>query len=96
MLWVVCRRTHSGLSCHISTAIYKHEGGGSGGYLEYTMRHAAKELFGLSYVEPLEYKVMRNKVSIIFPLLIHTRWCPDASLFLFIKYPNDRIIRNAN
>eukprot|EP00123_Amoebidium_parasiticum_P002321 comp13577_c0_seq2/m.9166 comp13577_c0_seq2/g.9166 ORF comp13577_c0_seq2/g.9166 comp13577_c0_seq2/m.9166 type:complete len:301 (-) comp13577_c0_seq2:195-1097(-) len=39
---------------------YGHAGGGSGGYLECTFRHAAKELFGVE-VGPIEYKVGKNK-----------------------------------
>jgi iron only hydrogenase large subunit-like protein len=36
-----------------------HSGGGSGGYLEYILRHSAKEMFGEDVGE-LKYKVLRN------------------------------------
>lgn len=38
--------------------IYSHAGGGSGGYLEYITRYAAKELFDKE-LEKLEYKILR-------------------------------------
>ena len=40
--------------------LYGHSGGGSGGYLEHILRHAASELFGHS-VEEITYKTLRNK-----------------------------------
>lgn len=40
--------------------LYGHRGGGSGGYLEYILRHAAFELFGHS-VQEICYKTLRNK-----------------------------------
>ncbi len=43
------------------TVIPRDAGSGSGGYLEYVMRHAAIDLFSIT--EPvLTYRVLRNKV----------------------------------
>lgn len=38
---------------------YNHAGGGSGGYLEYVLKHAAQELFEIE-VENLQYTLVRN------------------------------------
>ncbi|KAL5475640.1 hypothetical protein EMCRGX_G025482 [Ephydatia muelleri] len=46
-------------SCHDNT-LYSHSGGGSGGYLEYILKFAASELFGVT-VEDITYKTLRNQ-----------------------------------
>eukprot|EP00057_Strongylocentrotus_purpuratus_P024896 XP_011679370.1 PREDICTED: cytosolic Fe-S cluster assembly factor narfl isoform X1 [Strongylocentrotus purpuratus] len=43
-----------------SSSVVSHSGGGSGGFHEHILRHAAKELFGKELGE-LQYKVMKNK-----------------------------------
>ncbi|KRZ55117.1 Cytosolic Fe-S cluster assembly factor NARFL [Trichinella nativa] len=41
-------------------ALYNHEGSGSGGYLEFVFKYAAKELFNLD-ISSVEYVAQRNK-----------------------------------
>lgn len=40
--------------------LVSHDGGGSGGYLEYILKYAAKELYGYN-VDHIDYHVLRNK-----------------------------------
>ena len=40
---------------------FPHGGGGSGGYLDATFRHAAKALFGVDVRGPLEYRLPRSR-----------------------------------
>ncbi|XP_041364121.1 cytosolic Fe-S cluster assembly factor narfl-like [Gigantopelta aegis] len=40
--------------------LVNHQGGGSGGYLEHVIRHAAKEMYGHS-LRHIEYKILRNQ-----------------------------------
>jgi hypothetical protein len=50
-----------------SQMILTHRGSGSGGYLDYVFRSAAKELFNIDLNnEPLEFKVTKYKYLIIF------------------------------
>nr|QSX72230.1 cytosolic Fe-S cluster assembly factor narfl [Halisarca dujardinii] len=47
-------------SCYTDSSLLTgHSGGGSGGYLEYILKHSAKEIFGTE-VGKIEYKVLRN------------------------------------
>lgn len=42
--------------------VYTHSGGGSGGYLEYVLLHAARELFSRELTsEQIVYKTLRNQ-----------------------------------
>ncbi|XP_070579803.1 cytosolic Fe-S cluster assembly factor narfl-like [Ptychodera flava] len=47
--------------CSVSgNELVSHTGSGSGGYLEYILKYAAKELYG-QHVENIQYKTLRNK-----------------------------------
>lgn len=46
--------------CHENNIPFSHEGGGSGGYLEYILKFAADQLFN-KQLDELEYKIMKNK-----------------------------------
>lgn len=49
------------LSCYGDEGrLLGHSGGGSGGYLEYVLKHAARELFDCQ-LDLIEYRVLRNK-----------------------------------
>ena len=54
-----CRHGASGAQ------LFNHEGSGSGGYLEYTIRHAARELFAVELNE-LTFKTLRYMYSASF------------------------------
>ena len=66
--------------------MYSHAGGGSGGYLEHVIKHAANQLFGFN-LESIAYKTLRLGVK-----KIHFK---EKILFEFLLLYWLRLVKNS-
>ena len=62
--------------------MYSHAGGGSGGYLEHVIKHAANQLFGFN-LESVAYKTLRLEVKNI--ITARKRSCGKV-MFLHLSF----------